>query len=309
MSVVSRDQAGPPPPPSPPPYNGAIYGFKPAKRRRNDTSQDTIERFWTRFNSKFGSEVPWAVLPDDLVAKRASAIYPKGKKPGESVMADYDAAHQACKAKVEMIAKECRRINQKYRDNHFDVDLYGPDPRFCLDGLLDNANDSDLRPRGIARVPDIFDKPVFFDKGATANDVRQGREGDCWFLSAVTAVTNMPNLIDNICVARDEDVGVYGFVFYRDGEWISSIIDDRLYLIKPDYNDPSIDRDVWDDIGTQGDGEESYRHAFLTGSKALYFARCRDENETWLPLLEKAYAKAHGDFSSIEGGHVGGEYH
>jgi len=37
----------------------------------------------------------------------------------------------------------------------------------------------------------------------------------------------------------------------------------------------------------------------------LYFAQCSDENETWLPLLEKAYAKAHGDFQSIDGGFTG----
>ena len=42
-----------------------------------------------------------------------------------------------------------------------------------------------------------------------------------------------------------------------------------------------------------------------TGSKALFFAQCREENETWLPLLEKAFAKAHGDFSAIEGGFTG----
>jgi hypothetical protein len=42
-----------------------------------------------------------------------------------------------------------------------------------------------------------------------------------------------------------------------------------------------------------------------TGSRALYFAQCSDANETWLPLLEKAFAKAHGDYSAIDGGFVG----
>jgi hypothetical protein len=61
---------------------------------------------------------------------------------------------------------------------------------------------------------------------------------------------------------------------------------------------------VWDDIN-RVDSAEEYRKAHLTGSRALYFAQCSDENETWLPLLEKAYAKAHGDFASIDGGFTG----
>jgi hypothetical protein len=51
--------------------------------------------------------------------------------------------------------------------------------------------------------------------------------------------------------------------------------------------------------------EEEYRMVMQTGSRALYFAQCSDANETWLPLLEKAFAKAHGDYSAIEGGFVG----
>lgn len=48
------------------------------------------------------------------------------------------------------------------------------------------------------------------------------------------------------------------------------------------------------------------RPTYTRGSDALYFASCRGSNETWLPLLEKAFAKAHGDYQCIEGG-VSGE--
>jgi Calpain family cysteine protease len=61
---------------------------------------------------------------------------------------------------------------------------------------------------------------------------------------------------------------------------------------------------VWDTIARR-DTEDEYRRTNQTGSRALYFAKCSDQNETWLPLLEKAYAKAHGDYVSISGGWTG----
>lgn len=51
--------------------------------------------------------------------------------------------------------------------------------------------------------------------------------------------------------------------------------------------------------------EKVYTDLFQKGSKSLYFAACRDENETWVPLLEKAFAKAHGDYAALGGGQVG----
>lgn len=53
-------------------------------------------------------------------------------------------------------------------------------------------------------------------EGATASDVRQGQNGDCWFMSALCALGGEgTDLISRVCVARDEKVGVYGFVFHR----------------------------------------------------------------------------------------------
>lgn len=53
------------------------------------------------------------------------------------------------------------------------------------------------------------------------------------------------------------------------------------------------------------DVERVYRQTYQTGSHALYFAQNKDEHETWVPLVEKAYAKAHGDYVSLAGGWVG----
>ena len=39
-------------------------------------------------------------------------------------------------------------------------------------------------------------------------------------------------------------------------------------------------------------------------------SQCSSDGETWLPLIEKAYAKIHGDYESIDGGWTGeGMYH
>ena len=136
-----------------------------------------------------------------------------------------------CRAKVSKIVQESRRINKKYRDPHFDLETdLKLNRRDTLESLvtLDETKPPghDFSPQSAKRVVDIFDDPQFYIDGPTANDVRQGRDGDCWLMAALCTLSNKPGLIERLCVAHDQEVGVYGFVFHRDGEWISEIVDD-----------------------------------------------------------------------------------
>ncbi|PQE06950.1 Calpain family cysteine protease protein [Rutstroemia sp. NJR-2017a WRK4] len=288
---------------------GGNIVFVPAaevKKTKHMSPQDAIDEFWTKFNSKTPGKAS-TVLPKNLYTQKASEKANNKVKKGQNAVASYEEAAAICRAKVAKIVKECRRVNQKYRDPHFDIEFdlkWGKGD--CL-RMLENTSDRSsptFQPGSVKRVGDIFDNPQFFVQGASANDIRQGRDGDCWFMAALCTLGNKPGLIEKVCVARDEQIGVYGFVFHRDGEWRSEIIDDKLYLTKPDYDESWIERNLIEDR-QRINSEEDYRKIYQSNSGALYFAQCEDPNETWLPLLEKAYAKAHGDYAAIEGGFTG----
>ncbi|KAL2012130.1 hypothetical protein VTN00DRAFT_4848 [Thermoascus crustaceus] len=277
-------------------------GSRTPRRVKKQAPQETVREFWEQFNTKFPGKV-FTILPGNPYARTKAAHVPKGIIQGQDAVKSYEQARRECQRAVARIVKECERVNQKYTDPHFDIELdLKSGNRDYLDGL--DKQNLEMRPRGVKRVTEIFENPQFFINGPTAGDVRQGRDGDCWLMAALCTMGNKSDLIDRICVARNEKVGVYGFVFYRDGEWQQCIVDDKLYLRAADYDESVDERPVWDDIN-RTDTEEEYRKVWQTGSRALYFAQCADENETWLPLLEKAYAKAHGDYSAIEGGFVG----
>lgn len=125
----------------------------------------------------------------------------------------YDDAAAMCRAKVEKIVRECRRINKKYRDPHFDLEAdMKLGRRDCLESLcnldfkLAKAPGYDFKPQSAKRVVDIFEKPELYIDAPTANDVKQGRDGDCWLMAALCTLSNKANLIENLCVAYDKDV-------------------------------------------------------------------------------------------------------
>ncbi|KAG0372535.1 hypothetical protein BGX24_000132 [Mortierella sp. AD032] len=181
------------------------------------------------------------------------------------------AARKACEAKVDAIVKECLENNCRFRDAKFDL---LNDRRNCLyNSLISETVYADIS--GTKRIPDLFRKPVFFLNGASPDDILQGAVGDCWFVASLAVISNIPGLLEQLCVKRHEQVGVYGFIFFKDGDWVSTVVDDQLlYKIN------------------------------LSGRRELYFSACHDERESWLPLMEKAYAKIHGDYESLDGGYT-----
>lgn len=112
--------------------------------------QDSLKQFWEQFNSRFPGKV-YTVLPDNPYARSKAARIPKGIVKGQDAGKSYFQARKECFRAVERIAKECRRLNQKYSDPHFDIEMdLKNGPRNYLDGL-DKPND-EMRPRGVKRV-------------------------------------------------------------------------------------------------------------------------------------------------------------
>lgn len=180
------------------------------------------------------------------------------------------AARKACEAKVDAIVQECLENNCRFRDSKFDL---LNDRRNCLyNSLISETVYPDIA--GTKRIPDLFRKPAFFLNGASPDDIQQGSVGDCWFVASLAVISNIPGLLEQLCVKRNEEVGVYGFIFFKDGDWVSTVVDDQVL----------------------------YKIDKLSGRRELYFSKCHEERESWLPLMEKAYAKIHGDYESLHGG-------
>jgi len=114
-------------------------------------------------------------------------------------------------------------------------------------------------------------EPSIFYESIEPNDIRQGSLGNAWFLSALATLAERPALIERLFISKEVNkYGVYKVRLCKNGEWVTITIDNFF----PCYPEGG-------PIFSRGHG-----------------------NELWILLLEKAYAKLHGNYFLLRGGYT-----
>lgn len=125
-------------------------GSRTPMKTKRQPPQETVRQFWEHFNAKVPGKV-FTVLPDNPYARTKAARNLKGIVQGQGAVKSYEQARDECRQAVERIVKECERVNQKYTDPHFDIEVdLKSGRRDYLDGL--HKENMEMRPRGVKRV-------------------------------------------------------------------------------------------------------------------------------------------------------------
>ncbi|XP_048062396.1 calpain-3b isoform X1 [Megalobrama amblycephala] len=170
--------------------------------------------------------------------------------------------------------KDARRLKefQELKDKYVRKRVLFEDPLFpAQDSSLFFSEKFPLKLEW-KRPSEICNNPQFILGGANRTDICQGDLGDCWLLAAIACLT-LNDIVLKRVVPHDQSfsenyAGIFHFQFWRYGEWVDVIVDDRL----------------------------------PTHKNQLVFTRSGQKNEFWSALLEKAYAKLHGSYEALKGG-------
>ena len=162
--------------------------------------------------------------------------------------------------KVDVDYKSISQRGPTFTDSKF------PANNFSL-GKGEEIDDAIKKGVKWRRAPEIFKSLKLF-RGIDLNDVIQGDLGVCYYISAITGVSESPKRILKLFLVEQENKhGCYAVNLYVSGALRTIVIDDLF----PAY------RNEW---------------AF-THSK---------EEEIWVMVLEKAWAKVHGNYGVTSGG-------
>lgn len=152
--------------------------------------------------------------------------------------------------------------------------------------------------------------------------VRQGRIGDCWFLSALAVIAERPELIERVLgdgggcnppATQPDERGCYCIHLCLDGRWTPVTVDAHLPVVPVPPDAAPL---------TRGSGAGGLRRRRLAhddgrdsvplnkdGLRVVPAFAATPSRQLWPALVEKAYAKAHGSYSHLSGGFVAEALH
>ncbi|XP_041347254.1 calpain-8-like isoform X1 [Gigantopelta aegis] len=203
---------------------------------------------------------------------RTIPIVTEGTHGGGASNYDYDPATGLSHTRLDF--RDRPNTKQRWKDPTKPGELY-TDLEFPLDVAIEEYKKEKIQWK---RPREFRDNPVLFSDGTTIYEVGQRSAGTCWFVSMVADLAkNEDTIYKNIPLdGWNPDTGVLKCVFYHFGEWVTVYTDDFLPVV---------------------DGET------LWGAGSF-----SDNNEMWVSMLEKCFARLHGSYNAIYGGQACDSY-
>ncbi|KAL7873939.1 hypothetical protein SRHO_G00049090 [Serrasalmus rhombeus] len=174
---------------------------------------------------------------------------------------------------VKFKGQDFQTLRQSYisKQEKFIDETFRPEMRSIGTGLLSQEEPAKVVWK---RPSELVADPCLIVDGESRFDFAQGELGNCWFLASIAAVTFQKEIMDQLVPVDqsfgEDYAGMFHFRFWRSGQWVDVVIDDKL---------PTIDG-------------------------KLIFLHCKTCNEFWPALLEKAYAKVCGSYKAMQGGYI-----
>jgi hypothetical protein len=129
-----------------------------------------------------------------------------------------------------------------------------------------------LRAKNIPELIDPTGKSWLYEGAIEPNDIQQGQLEDCYFLASLSALAEWPERVQRLFLTQEANqIGIYAVTLYCNGQKMEVVIDDTFPCDKK--------------------------------TKQLRFSTSHGP-ELWVVILEKAWAKVHGSYESIESGNT-----
>lgn len=161
------------------------------------------------------------------------------------------------------------KINENYKlPNKKEIDIFFPPTNESIG--YEKSNSLDLSQIEWKHITDLLSSPVLFENKIEPADIMQVSLGNCYFLSAIAALTENPSFIESLFLTKDVNQnGFFEILMFIDKEWKIVFVDCYFPIIK--------------------------------GTKTFIYSK-PNKNELWLILLEKAWAKVNGSYENTIGG-------